>query len=192
MSKIFLVILYIYTACYMFWFTGRTVEVTHDNNGNIIQQVYDRRGNMVQVHDVKGEKIKEIEYYGLSEDITTEETYENGRLIKEVEYDPYIKGNGDTSELESTKITEYRYALNNTEVEIVCSVNEGDISDTDSVIYQMQDADNHVIGLTSVAGGKEAGKMVVRVRLVIEYGQDYEIQTTYKSDGTVEIEDSRK
>lgn len=192
MSKIFLVILYIYTACYIYAFGGRTVEIAHDHSGNIIQQEYDRHGNMVRVYDAKGEKLKEIEYYGFSEDITAEEIYENGRLIKEVEYAPYIKGNGDTSDLESTEIREYRYALNDTEVEIVCSVTEGDVSDTDSIVYQMQEADNYVIGLPSVAGGKESGKIVVRVRLVIEYGQDYEIQTTYKSDGTVEIEDSRK
>jgi hypothetical protein len=147
---------------------------------------------MVQVHDIKGEKIKEIEYYGLSEDITTEETYENGRLIKEIEYAPYIKANGDTSDLESTKIIEYRYALNSTEVEIVSSVTEGELSDTDSVIYQMQEEDNHVIALLSWGGGKEAGKMVVRIHSVKEYGEGYEIRTRYKSDGTVEIEDSRE
>lgn len=191
MSKIFLVILYIYTAIYIFAFGGRTVEIAYDHSGNIIQQEYDRRGNMVRVYDAKGEKLKEIEYR-IDGYITAEEIYENGRLIKEVEYDPYIKGNGDTSDLESTEIREYRYALNDTEVEIVCSVTEGDVSDTDSIVYQMQEADNYVIGLPSVAGGKESGKIVVRVRLVIEYGQDYEIQTTYKSDGTVEIEDSRK
>ena len=193
MSKIFLVILYIYTACYMFWFTGRTVEVTYDDNsGSIIQQVYDRHGNMVQVHDIKGEKIKEIEYYGLGEDITTEEVYENGRLIKEIEYDPYIKANGDTSDLESTKIIEYRYALNSTEVEIVTSVTEGDISDTDSIVYQMQEAGNHVIALLSWDVDRQAGTVVVRIHSVKEYGEDYEIRTRYKSDGTVEIEDSRK
>ena len=169
MSKIFLVILYIYTACYMFWFTGRTVEVTYDDNsGSIIQNKPDIVRFQIQ------------------------ETYENGRLIKEVEYDPYIKANGDTSDLESTKIIEYRYALNSTEVEIVTSVTEGDISDTDSIVYQMQEADNHVIALLSWGVDRQAGTVVVRIHSVKEYGEDYEIRTRYKSDGTVEIEDSRK
>ena len=191
MSKIFLVILYIYTAIYIFAFGGRTVEIAHDHSGNIIQQEYDRRGNMVRVYDAKGEKLKEIEYR-IDGYITAEEIYENGRLIKEVEYDPYIKGNGDTSDLESTEIREYRYALNDTEVEIVCSVTEGDVSDTDSIVYQMQEADNHVIALLSWDVDRQAGTVVVRIHSVKEYGEDYEIRTRYKSDGTVEIEDSRK
>ena len=191
MSKIFLVILYIYTAIYIFAFGGRTVEIAHDHSGNIIQQEYDRRGNMVRVYDAKCEKLKEIEYR-IDGYITAEEIYENGRLIKEVEYDPYIKGNGDTSDLESTEIREYRYALNDTEVEIVCSVTEGDVSDTDSIVYQMQEADNHVIALLSWDVDRQAGTVVVRIHSVKEYGEDYEIRTRYKSDGTVEIEDSRE
>ena len=54
MSKIFIVILYIYAALHFFAFGGRTAEVTYDSNGNVIQQVYDRKGNMIGVYDEKG------------------------------------------------------------------------------------------------------------------------------------------
>ena len=39
---------------------------------------------------------------------------------------------------------------------------------------------------------RQAGTVVVRIHSVKEYGEDYEMHTRYKSDGTVEIEDSRK
>ena len=60
MSKIFIVILYIYAALHFFAFGGRTAEVTYDSNGNVIQQVYDRKGNMIGGEE--GESVHLLNY----------------------------------------------------------------------------------------------------------------------------------
>ena len=193
MSKIFLVILYIYAALHFFAFGGRTAEVTYDSNGNVIQQVYDRKGNMIGVYDEKGIQLKEIERNSDGY-VVGETTYENGRVIKEVEYEPYTNPADTNYEPKNITICEYVYTPNSTEVQVVYTEVVGDLNATHSVIHYMQSADNYVQkGASSFDSGKLSGSMEVRIHSVQEFGEDYEIRTTYNEDGTVEkVKDSRE
>ena len=192
MSKIFIVFLYIYAAWHFWAFGGRTAEVTYDNSGNVIQQMYDRKGNMIGVYDEKGVKLKETEY-NFDGYIIGETTYEKGRVVKDVEYEPYIDQNDTNFEPEGITICEYIYIQDSTEVQVMYTEIKGDLSDTHSVTHYMQSADNYVQkGASSVSGSKLSGNLKVRIHSVQEFGEDYEIRTTYNEDGTIEkVKDSR-
>ena len=192
MSKIFIVILYIYAAWHFWAFGGRTAEVTYDNSGNVIQQIYDRDGNMIGVYDEKGVQLKDTEY-NFDGYIISEKTFENGRPVKEIEYEPYIDPADTSFEPESITICEYIYIPASTEVQVVYTEIEGDLSATHSVIHYMQSADNYVQkGASSYSSSKKTGQSKVRIHSVQEFGEDYNINTTYNEDGTVaKVKDSR-
>lgn len=191
MAKIFLVILYIYTAWHIFAFSGQTAEVTVDEGGKVIQQLYDRHGNMTGIYDIKGEKLKETEYT-FDGDIISETTYENGRVVKETEYEPCLKPEDTTFIPEEVETFEYIYTPGSTEVQVVLSITQYGITATDSIVYNMQSEDNYVRrGAFSSWGSETLKEFNVQLHSVTEVGPDYEIKAEYNSDGTVEISDSR-
>ena len=171
---------------------GRTAEVTYDNSGNVIQQEYDRSGNMIGVYDEKGVQLKETEYNSDGH-ITAEKIYENGRLVKEAEYEPYMINDGGSFVAEHTEMFEFRYAPDSTEVEIVLSITDGELTATDSVVYHMQSPDNYITrGSYGSSGSEKIGKLEAYIYSVNEVGSDYEIETKYDGNGKVtRIEDSR-
>ncbi len=192
MGKFFLVTLYLYTAWHIFAFGGRTVEITQDDMGNRIQQVYDRYGNITDVYDETGQKLKETSYSSDGE-IMDERIYENGRLVKETEYDPYLDPVVMASYIGRTEQKEYKYTPDATQVEIIFTVQEGHVVIADSVTCNMQSPDNYVSVLAySIYGTAQNGNFVAQIDSVMEYGPDYHIETRFNSDGTVHIFDSRE